>query len=134
MLAVQTRGLVDLLQGRTRYIRVSDLLDYMVPATTPAATNPATPETAVFILAGLVGVAALYFGYLTYVRGGRDADTDLWLYGLLAVVALGGFSTYLTLSRINFLPEVSGAEAVGVLVVSVFLMLMFKEGAEFFEG
>lgn len=106
----------------------------MDPATTPAATNPATPETAVFILAGLVGVAALYFGYLTYVRGGREADTELWLYGLLAVVALGGFSTYLTLSRIGFLPRVSGAEAVGVLLVSVFLMLMFKEGAEFFEG
>lgn len=107
----------------------------MVTAT-PASTaaDPATPETAVFILAGLVGVAALYFGYLTYVRGGRDADTDLWMYGLLAVVALGGFSTYLTLSRIGFLPSVSGAEAVGVLVVSVFLMLMFKEGAEFFEG
>jgi len=95
--------------------------------------NPASPETAVFILAGLIGVAALYFGYLTYVRGGRDAETNLWLYGLVATGFLGAYAAYLTFSRIGLLPLVPGTESVAVLLVSVFLMLMFKEGAEFFE-
>jgi len=97
------------------------------------AGNPASPETAVFILAGLVGVAALYFGYLTYVRGGRDAETNLWLYGLTATVFLGAYAAYLTFSRISLVPYVGGVDAVAVLLVSVFLMLMFKDGAEFFE-
>jgi fluoride ion exporter CrcB/FEX len=100
---------------------------------TDAASNPATPETAVFILAGLVGVAALYFGYLTYVRGGREAETNLWLYGLVATGFLGAYAAYLTFSRIGIVASVQGTEAVAVLLVSVFLMLMFKEGAEFFE-
>jgi hypothetical protein len=105
----------------------------MTTLQTGAEANPATPETAVFILAGLVGVAALYFGYLTYVRGGRDAETNLWLYGLVATAFLGAYAAYLTFSRIGLLPLVPGTESVAVLLVSVFLMLMFKEGAEFFE-
>jgi hypothetical protein len=94
--------------------------------------NPASPVTAVFVLAGLIGVAALYFGYLTYVRGGRDAETNLWLYGLTATVFLGAYAAYLTFGRIGLLPVVPGTEAVAVLLVSVFLMLMFRDGAEFF--
>jgi len=100
---------------------------------TAGGSDPATPETAVFILAGLVGVAALYFGYLTYVRGGREAETNLWLYGLTATGFLGVYAAYLTFSRIGIVAPVPGTEAVAVLLVSVFLMLMFKEGAEFFE-
>jgi hypothetical protein len=105
----------------------------MIPLQAAAEGSPATPETAVFILAGLVGVAALYFGYLTYVRGGREAETNLWLYGLVATGFLGAYAAYLTFSRIGILRAVPGTEAVAVFLVSVFLMLMFKEGAEFFE-
>jgi hypothetical protein len=98
-----------------------------------ATGDPASPATAVFILAGLIGVAALYFGYLTYVRGGREAETNLWLYGVVATAFLGAYAAYLTFSRIGLLPDVEGVGAVAVLLISVFLMLMFKEGAEFFE-
>ncbi|MDY6780871.1 MAG: hypothetical protein SV760_10125, partial [Halobacteria archaeon] len=96
-------------------------------------SNPASPATAVFVIAGLVGVAAFYFGYLTYTRGGREAETRLWLYGLVATGVLGLYAAYVTFSRIGALPEVVGSEAVAVLLVALFLMLMFREGAEFFE-
>jgi hypothetical protein len=105
----------------------------MIPLQETAEGSPATPETAIFILAGLVGVTALYFGYLTYVRGGRKAETNLWLYGLVATGFLGAYAAYLTFSRIGLLSLIPGIESVAVLLVSVFLMLMFKEGAEFFE-
>lgn len=75
----------------------------------------------------------MYFGYLTYVRGGRDAETNIWLYGLTATAFLGAYAAYLTFSRIGIFPYVGGTDAVAVLLISVFLMLMFKDGAEFFE-
>lgn len=104
----------------------------MIPLQADVEGNPASPGTAVFILAGLLGVAALYFGYLTYVLGGRDAETNLWLYGFVATGFLGAYAAYLTFSRIGIISPFPGTEAVAVLLVSVFMMLMFKEGAEFF--
>lgn len=98
----------------------------------PLQQGPASPATTLYIAAGFFGIAALYFGYLTYVRGGRDARGNIWAYGLSATVVLAGYALYLTFERVGAIPTVPLVHASSVALTAVFLMLMFKESAEFF--
>lgn len=93
----------------------------------------ASPATALFVLAGLFGVAALYFGYLAYARGGKHAEMDFWQYGFIATFILGLDAAYITFSRIGAVPEYDVAHAVGLFLISFFLMVSFKKAADFFE-
>jgi len=98
------------------------------------ADSPASPETALFIVVGLVAVAAFYFGYLAYTRGGSAAENSMWTYGLVGTAVLAVYGAYTTFSTIGAVPVAPRAgEGAALLAVGLFLMLMFKEGAEFFE-
>lgn len=99
-----------------------------------AQASPASPETALFIVVGLVSVAAFYFGYLAYSRGGSEAESSMWTYGIVGTGVLAAYGAYTTFSTIGAVPVVPRAgEGIALLFVALFFMLMFKEGAEFFE-
>lgn len=97
-----------------------------------AATGPADPATVLFILAGLFGVAAMYFAALTYTRGGRDVRGNIWAYGLVGALLLSINASYITFSRVGALPDIDLVHAALVSMTSLFLMLMFKDSTEFF--
>jgi len=106
----------------------------MVYAVFAQSSNPAGPETALFIVVGLVAVAAFYFGYLAYSRGGSEAENSMWTYGLVGTAVLALYGAYTTFSTIGAVPTApSAGEGAALFVVALFFMLMFKEGAEFFE-
>lgn len=104
----------------------------LVPGNVTIQQGPASPSTTLYISAGFFGLAALYFGYLTYVRGGRDARGNIWAYGLAATVVLAGYALYLTFERVGVFSPTPLVHASSVALTAVFLMLMFRESAEFF--